>query len=165
MQKVTTPRTKLPLYSFIQRYSGVLFPVFLVVALLPTLVVLTSGSRSLNLFTRAAGTSQLRLFFEPTTVITRVNQPAKLTLSAGFDSGSKIIPGFSATFSQDKSISVYPARIEYKTPFRGRVFAESIEVIAATVGTYKLEIPAEMVITNMSDVEVRTVPATIIVQP
>lgn len=146
-----------------KKHTGKLFPLLLVVAVLPALVVLTASFKSLNLSSSAKGGDELRLFFEPSTVSTRPNEPVKLTLMAAYDMGGKISAGFSATLESDPSLSIFPQRVEYKTPFRGRVFAETIEVVPGQSGTYTLEIPAELVVTDQIETQVLTVPATIIV--
>jgi hypothetical protein len=147
----------------LQKYTGKLFPLLLVVAVLPALVVLTASFKSMDLLSRAQAGDELRLFFEPVTVSTTINQPVKLTLMAGYDAGGKIVPGFSAVLSSDPSVLVLPQRVEYNKPFRGRVFAETIEVVPSQSGTFTLDIPVDLVKTDRFEAEVRTVPATIIV--
>lgn len=149
----------------LQKRSGKLLPLVIVVAILPALVVLTASVKSLNILSKAQTGEELRLFFEPATVSTKINQPVKMTLMAGYDAGGKIWPGFSAALATDPSIAVFPQRVVYKTPFRGRLFVETIEAVPTQIGTYTLEIPVYLVETNQPDAQIRTVPATIIVKP
>ncbi len=160
------PNTPTDLKKYIgqvKKITGKLFPLVFVVAVLPALVVLTASFKSLSLSSSAKGGSQLRLFFEPKIVTTKVNEPVKLRLTAAYDTGDKLASGFSAVLTGDSSLKIFPQRVEHKLPFRGRVFGETIEVIPQRSGTFTLEIPVDQVVSGTADMQVVTIPATIIV--
>lgn len=140
---------------FFRRFT----PLFIVAAILPA-VLNTAFS-----FTQAERSDEVRVWFEPESVIMQKNVPVQLTVMASFDDDTRYITAFTAHFETDQAVTISPQTLSYPTPFRGTTTLGTITVVGNKSGTYALTIPENEVTTSFGkEIVARTSTAQLLVK-
>ena len=158
----TTNKQHRPLLTILRQF----LPIFMLSLLLPFFVVLAMRPSELRFMTKADQNLELRLWFEPSTVIVNSGDTAELRMVALFEADTKLIPTLTATAKSSPAVSILNGTLSYKKPFRGQVVMGTVKVAANDPGTYGVTIPIEEVqIQAFSDeVKILSTPAKIIVK-
>lgn len=146
--------------SFLRRFSSW----FIIAALLPVVVFAATNRDSYTLWSQAAGTNELRLWIEPSRVVTSLGKPVKLTVYAAYENDEKLLNGVNVLLSGDAGTRIAPTQLSYHNPFTGRVFIGEFSLIAQEEGTSNISVTAIAKDTQQQAVQVITSPATIIVK-
>lgn len=129
------------------RKYGILpfIPLFVLAAALPFLLVFAMSPSTLRFTTQADEQAELRVWLEPSRVISSSNKDVELVVKASFDSSSALIPTLS--FNLDAGGLVADTQIlTYPKPFRGEVTVGKVVVKAPRPGTYTVSIPNTSVV-------------------
>lgn len=142
------------------------FPIFLLVATLPFLLGLVLSPSKLKFLTRADQQDVLRIWFEPSTIVTGFNQEAELILVARFESESSLIPAITVKLDPAGPIVLDRETVSYKIPFKGKVVLGSVIVRPLKGGTLEIKIPSsEVIIEAQKDpIEIITSSAKVVVR-
>jgi len=147
-----------------RKFLRLFLPFFLLAAVLPVFMFLVFRPPDFSFLTQADQDIKLRLWIEPSTVVTKVNENVKIDIVAFYEAESKLIPWVSFSLFSDPSVSLEKSQIKYSNPFRGRVVVDTLFLTASKVGTFSVSIPSEQVTTQDDSLKVITSPATIIVK-
>ena len=135
-----------PVMIFLKRFSAV----FILSAFLPIGLFLVLSPQNYDLFSRAERNLELRLWFEPRSLIIKPQQPIKIKLVGEFMDETAIIGGLNVKLQSD-IFQLTPAEIVYTKPFRGRLVLAEITLTATQTGEFSLEILQENVRINSKD--------------
>lgn len=135
-------------------------PVFALAAALPLFLILAVGPQRLN-FNSKASQNELRIWFDPPSVVAKPGQAIKLNVIASNESSDKLVHSLKIPININPSLSITPLEVGYQEPFSGRVNIGSIAVIAKNQGSFTIEIDPKNVSLNTNEVQVITSPATI----
>lgn len=120
-----------------------LAPVFVLAAILPVFLVVALSPTDLKFLTRADSDAELRIWFEPSQIITSPGKTTSLKVYAQFESDSQVLPGVS--FRPVSEGLHVQGEISYLKPFNGEIELGEIEVIAPTSGSFEVTIPQDTV--------------------
>lgn len=140
-------------------------PVFLIAAVLPIMLFVALSPESITFSSKAAKATEIRVWFEPSSIIANPNQQIELSVMAAFDAESGLLPSLKTQLTSDPGLVLSSSEIVSNRPFKGRTVLEKITVSAKKMGTYTIEIPKESVTTSLSgQVLVETSGATITIR-
>lgn len=149
-------QTKLSFRSLFSRF----LPLFMLAMILPFFLMITISPEPtrLTFLTRADRAPELRIWFEPSTIIVSAGQTAKLQVVALFESDKKFLPGL--------EVEINNQTLSYKKPFKGQVVLGEISVPTNTAGKLSIPIVQDKIrLTAFTDtVTFVTSPATILVR-
>ncbi len=155
---VTVGVSPLEMFSW-SRFFRRFAPLFIVSAILP--VILNAAFS----FTQAERSNEIRLWFEPETVVVKPHQQATITLMAAFEDDTRFMSSLTVPLSASVGLATAPQKVVYDKPFRGTISISKISISATAPGQYLINIPAQTVATSYgSEISAVTSPATIIVR-
>ncbi|MEK7165320.1 MAG: hypothetical protein AAB874_00750, partial [Patescibacteria group bacterium] len=165
LNNINRLRTLKSIKQILGQYQG-LVVVFLLAALSPFMLWLILSPDKLSLGSRADAQNELRLWFEPGTVITTPNTPTKVSVMASFLADRELVPQLGVQLFVDAHtpVSINPTNITYQTPFNGRTKIGEVEIISTAPGTYTVTLSDQVATTYSKPLRIQTAPLTIIVQ-
>ncbi len=150
-------------FSFKELFRS-FWPLFALTAFLPIIFFGVQSGPS-PLFSRADSPNSIRLWMEPTSVITSPGQPVSVTLMAELDKTGSLLPSLSVAVTGDSELQIDPSTITYSKPFGGRITLGTVTVQANQQGTYLLQIPKELIQTGAISIDsIETGKAKIVVR-
>jgi hypothetical protein len=133
-------------------------PLFVIAAILPYILNVAFS------YTSAARSNEVRIWFEPESIVTKINQPTTVAVMAGFDDDTRLIGAVNATIAASSQLSLSQNHIAYTTPFRGNVELTKLTFTPNSPGTYTIDVPRQTTTTSLSDMNIITTPVTVIVK-
>ena len=141
-----------------------LTPLFLLAAILPLFLFFISSPADVKFLTRASRESELRIWFEPSQIVSRTNSPIELKVFANFESES-LMPGVELV-AQSDDLQVQ-GEVTYLKPFNGQIEIGTVSVMTGSeIGIFEVQIPSELVSPTAfeGELDIITSSATIRVQ-
>ena len=148
--------TKRNLSRFIRKF-GPLFAISLFLPFLIFLLINTPPSR----LSSQAGDKQLRLWLEPASVQTYVNQPVRFSVIADTTSEATVIHSINLEFFAEAQLQLSVNQISQQQLFSGRRVIGEVTATPTRTGNFELNILKDSVMTNETNLQVFTSPATI----
>lgn len=118
-----------------------------------------------KLISKADQASELRVWFEPSDIKMKKGETTDVSIMAGYDDETKIIPRLEMNISSIKGLAITPASINYKNAFNGSVNVATIKVKAENTGSFEVNVPDSGIYTGINDLKAIIYPAKIVVEP
>jgi hypothetical protein len=140
-------------------------PVFMLTMLMPMFVFFTITPPDLRFLTRADQNRELRVWFEPSTIVAKKGDSVELKVMTLFESDSVLIPSMSLAIVPQQGIVANQNSLTYKQPFKGQVIIGTVTVKPTKSGTFSIDIPKEQVQVNnyKESLTIITTPGRVIV--
>lgn len=143
---------------FFKRFSSWFF----IAAILPIVVFAATNREAYTLNSQAAQNPTIRIWIEPSRLITSVGKPAKLKVYANFENDKKLIHGLTVSLLGGSDLRIAPATLSTPNPFQGRVALGEFSVTPQNTGTFEIALTADAKDAQGQLVQIETQPSTII---
>ena len=125
------------------------FPLFLIAAALPLLIFGVLQKDAFSLFSRADSANTLRIWMEPTTIISNQGKPVTITVMAALDKKETLLPSLSLNFAtSSQQTTINPDTLTYTRPFGGQIVVGQVTITPKNIGKEIITIPKESIHTG-----------------
>lgn len=150
--------------TYYQKLFKRFIPIFGLSLFLPFLLFFAISPPKFDFTPRANQPQELRLWFEPSSVVAKVGQPTKVKLMGLVENDLEPIHSISINLNPTKNVSVTPSQIVYSDAFTGRTILQVIEITPTAAGEFSIQIPKDKVVTSVGEVNIITSPLQMIVE-
>lgn len=144
------------LLSVVKRF----FPVFMLSAILPFFLMFVVNPPQLGFFTQADAAPVLRVWFEPSKVVSSAGHDVVLKVFASFDSDSLLIPESEFKISSSGQAVLLNDTLSYPKPFKGQVELGEVRVRTLSPGQAFVSISPEDIELKLVDEKVEILPSS-----
>ncbi len=140
-------------------FLKILLPVFIIVAILPFFIVFLSKPINVRFNSQASKQPNLRIWFEPKEIESKVGVPVTIRVVSEFESdASDILSKLEfGILSDSKSVLVNPITVSFKKPFSGKTTIGEITVTGRSEGEAHISLIEESIRTNFDKDSVKII--------
>jgi len=120
-------------------------PIFVLAAFLPFLIGLVISPSNLDFSAQADTDLELRVWMEPSEILTSKGRESSVDIYAQFDSDNRLIPELTVTLVPTGNITIDREKFSYNAPFRGKVHLGAVRVSTISSGIAEISIPDDMI--------------------
>lgn len=137
---------------------------FLLAAVLPVLLI-GFQSGQFTFFSQASKQPELRIWFEPSSIVVEMGEEVSVKVVAEFIENNKLVTGILANVTGDSNLNIDPQNFAYTVPFQGRSVVAEINFVPSVPGTYTVDLENVDIQTPLKDpVQLVTSPLTLMVE-
>jgi len=142
-------------FNSFKKSGGLIGSLVVVAAVLP-IVLFATLSEDLRLRSFANQIPELRIWTEPSEVVTKNGKEFSLKIYGEANDLDELIPQVEFSLEASEGIVADPVRIEYKTPFKGQVLLGTIKIRAEKAGDFTVGIQESSVFSKLPNLRVST---------